>query len=355
MCGAPSVQRMAGRGRPAGRALLVLTSVLAAVWALSAAAAWGAGDFAGGLVARRMGAFFAVLGSYTVGLLALTIVALARGEAFPPAQDVLWGAVAGLAGVMGLGFLLRGFAEGRMGIVAPVSAVLTASIPVVAAALTEGMPRALQLVGFGVALAGLWLLSRPQQHGGRPGGPGVALLARGGGGSVCWEGAGGCGGSAGGWLAAGLCLGQKVSTACVYTGCLTDQKDCSFPADGAAARSAAWSRASRPACHRARMSQNCRRRSVAPAACGPPPCCRPPAAPDRAAARCRCGSTRHRLAAQTRPGSSECRRRCGSDIRRPQSGPSVARSRRTTRAALGSNRRCRAWPVRRASGTGRRR
>ncbi|MDX9833283.1 MAG: DMT family transporter [Anaerolineae bacterium] len=155
----------------------MLTSVLAAVWALSAAAAWGAGDFAGGLVARRMGAFFAVLGSYTVGLLALTIVALARGEAFPPAQDVLWGAVAGLAGVMGLGFLLRGFAEGRMGIVAPVSAVLTASIPVVVAALTEGMPRALQLVGFGVALAGLWLLSRPQQHGGRPGGLGVALLA----------------------------------------------------------------------------------------------------------------------------------------------------------------------------------
>lgn len=124
-----------------------------------------------------MGAFFAVLGSYTVGLLALTTVALARGEAFPPMEDALWGAVAGLAGVMGLGFLLRGFAEGQMGIVAPVSAVLTASIPVVVAALTEGMPRALQLVGFGIALAGLWLLSRPQQAGGRPGGIGVALLA----------------------------------------------------------------------------------------------------------------------------------------------------------------------------------
>ena len=129
----------------------MLTSVLAAVWALSAAAAWGAGDFAGGLVARRMGAFFAVLGSYTVGLLALTIVALARGEAFPPAQDVLWGAVAGLAGVMGLGFLLRGFAEGRMGIVAPVAAVLGTSIPVLFAAISEGLPGAGQLAGFALA------------------------------------------------------------------------------------------------------------------------------------------------------------------------------------------------------------
>jgi len=64
-----------------------------------------------------------------------------------------------------------------MGIVAPVSAVLATSIPVIVAALTEGMPGALQLVGFGVALAGLWLLSRPQPLGGRPGGLGVALLA----------------------------------------------------------------------------------------------------------------------------------------------------------------------------------
>jgi drug/metabolite transporter (DMT)-like permease len=151
--------------------------VLAVLFALSAAAAWGSGDFANGLASRRIGAFRAVLVSYMVGLLALAIVALARGERLPPPADLLWGAAAGLTAVVGLGFLMRGFSEGHMGIVAPVSAVLGTSIPVIVAALTEGMPGALQLAGFVVALAGLWLLSRPEPLGGRPAGLGLALLA----------------------------------------------------------------------------------------------------------------------------------------------------------------------------------
>ena len=150
---------------------------LAAIFALSAASAWGSGDFTGGLAARRVGPFLTVLISYTVGLLLLVIVALARFEQLPPTADLVWGALAGLLGMAGLGFLLRGFAAGRMGIVAPVSAVLAAAIPVVFAALTEGLPRVLQLSGFGLALVSIWLLSRPEPLGGRPEGLGMALLA----------------------------------------------------------------------------------------------------------------------------------------------------------------------------------
>jgi len=150
---------------------------LAAMFALSAAAAWGSGDFTGGLVARRVGPFHTVLISYTVGLLALVIVALARLEQLPPPEDLMWGAMAGLSGMVGLGFLLRGFAIGRMGIVAPASAVLAAAIPVIFTALTEGLPSELQLLGFGLALVSIWLLSRPERLGGRPAGLGMALLA----------------------------------------------------------------------------------------------------------------------------------------------------------------------------------
>jgi drug/metabolite transporter (DMT)-like permease len=109
-----------------------------------------------------------VLISYTVGLVALMVVALARLEQFPPSADLIWGALAGVFGMFGLGFLLRGFATGRMGIVAPVSAVLATAIPVVFAAFTEGPPRELQLLGFGLALVSIWLLSRPERFGGRP-------------------------------------------------------------------------------------------------------------------------------------------------------------------------------------------
>jgi drug/metabolite transporter (DMT)-like permease len=151
--------------------------ILTAIFALSAATAWGSGDFTGGLAARRVGAFHTVLISYAIGLFTLTIVALARLELLPPLADLLWGALAGLLGMLGLVFLLRGFAAGRMGIVAPVSAVLATAIPVVFTALTEGLPRILQVLGFGLALASIWMLSRPEKLGGRPAGLGMALLA----------------------------------------------------------------------------------------------------------------------------------------------------------------------------------
>ncbi len=150
---------------------------LAILFALSAAAAWGSGDFTGGLVSRRVGPFHTVLISYSVGLLALVIVALVRREPFPAISDLMWGALAGLSGMVGLGFLLRGFVSGRMGIVAPVSAVLAAAIPVVFTAFTEGLPRQLQLLGFGFAIISIWLLSRPERLSGRPVGLGMALLA----------------------------------------------------------------------------------------------------------------------------------------------------------------------------------
>jgi drug/metabolite transporter (DMT)-like permease len=150
---------------------------LSILFALSAAVAWGSGDFTGGLVSRRIGAFHTVFISYTVGLIALTFVALVRRELVPPGADLLWGALAGLSGMVGLGFLFRGFATGRMGIVAPISAVLTAAIPVIFTAFTEGLPQQLKLLGFGLAIVSIWLLSRPERFGGRPDGIGMALLA----------------------------------------------------------------------------------------------------------------------------------------------------------------------------------
>ena len=141
---------------------------LSILFALAAAIAWGSGDFTGGLASRRVGPFHTVLISYSVGLLALVIVVLIRREQIPPASDLIWGAIAGLSGMIGLGFLMRGFVTGRMGIVAPVSAVLAAAIPVIVTALTEGLPPQLQLLGFGLALISIWLLSRPERLAGRP-------------------------------------------------------------------------------------------------------------------------------------------------------------------------------------------
>ena len=149
----------------------------AIILALSAAAAWGSGDFSNGTAARRIGPFRSVLVSYSFGLIALVIVALARMEFLPLPIDMFWGALAGLSGMVGIIFLLRGFSVGRMGIVAPVSAVVGTAIPVIFAVFTEGLPRQLQLAGFAVALVGIWLLNRPEGDAGRPAGVGMAMVA----------------------------------------------------------------------------------------------------------------------------------------------------------------------------------
>ncbi len=150
---------------------------LTAALALTAALCWGAGDFSGGLAARRSDAFRAVFFAYCVGLVAMLIIALARGEKLTTPADLVWGALAGLSGMVGVGSLWRGFTVGRMGIVAPLSAVLSAALPVLFEGISRGLPQPVQMVGFAAALTGIWLLARPERLSGRPRGLGLAVLA----------------------------------------------------------------------------------------------------------------------------------------------------------------------------------
>jgi len=149
----------------------------AVTFGLLASLSWGASDFSGGLSARRVHVFGVITVSYAVGLALLVALALARSEPIPKGSDLVWGAAAGLAGVTGLTAQYRALAVGRMGIVAPVAAVLGTSIPVLFAAISEGLPGAGQLAGFALAIAGVWIIARPDVSGGRPDGLGLAVLA----------------------------------------------------------------------------------------------------------------------------------------------------------------------------------
>ncbi len=150
---------------------------VAILLALAAATCWGSADFAGALATRRSDSFRAVLVAYTVGMVALLTVALARGEPLVPDANLIWGMLSGIFGMLAVLFLWRGLAVGRMGVVAPVSAVLATVIPVIFDAFISGLPRAVQLIGFGMALIGIWLLSRPERLEGRPQGLDMAILS----------------------------------------------------------------------------------------------------------------------------------------------------------------------------------
>jgi drug/metabolite transporter (DMT)-like permease len=147
------------------------------VFSLAASLLWGSGDFSGGLASRRDKASSVVLVAYAFGGVLLIALALIWKEPFPSLRDVMWGALAGVAGAIGLVAFYTALSIGQMGIVAPVSALLTAALPVLFSIVTEGLPGFLQLGGFALAFLAIGLISRPEQSQGRPEGIGLALLA----------------------------------------------------------------------------------------------------------------------------------------------------------------------------------
>jgi len=126
---------------------------------LGAAITWGAADFGGGIATKRTNAYGVVIGSHIISLSAFLILAVLLNEQIPPVRDWILGTSAGLAGGIGLMLLYRALAGGKMSIAAPVSALVAATIPVVAASVTQGLPASLTLLGFALALSAVWLLS----------------------------------------------------------------------------------------------------------------------------------------------------------------------------------------------------
>ena len=138
---------------------MFVSESLPVVYGLCSAIAWGAGDFSGGIATRRINVLLVVLWSQLIGAGALLTLALVFQEAVPQIQSLVYGAMAGVVGVIGLAALYRGLAIGRMGLVAPLSALTAAVIPVLVGIIGEGLPEVVQLAGFGLAVPAIWALS----------------------------------------------------------------------------------------------------------------------------------------------------------------------------------------------------
>lgn len=99
------------------------------ILALSAALAYGVADFLGGTVTRRSTAIRALTWCVPVGLAVVLAAALLTGGT-PGAGPMSWGFAAGIAGGAGLITFYRALARGPMNVVAPVSALAAAVLPV---------------------------------------------------------------------------------------------------------------------------------------------------------------------------------------------------------------------------------
>jgi drug/metabolite transporter (DMT)-like permease len=95
-------------------------------------------------------------------------------------SDLLWGAGAGAAGLVGLVLLYRGLSTGAMAIVAPITAVTGAVVPMVIGLLTERMPSPVPLAGAACAVLAIALVSigpSDRSSGSGSGATGVVLLS----------------------------------------------------------------------------------------------------------------------------------------------------------------------------------
>jgi drug/metabolite transporter (DMT)-like permease len=121
--------------------------------------------------------FGVVLVSQLVGMVLAIGLTLIRGETAPTTLDFGWSVLAGMAGATGISALYKGLAVGRMGIVAPVTGVIAAVIPVGAGIVLEGVPPPLVLGGIALAIVAVVLVSRSDDGEGGTSGLGLALLA----------------------------------------------------------------------------------------------------------------------------------------------------------------------------------
>ena len=148
-----------------------------AVFSLTAMAIWGASDFFGGVGSRRANAFLFTSVVHLSGVALMVSVATLMREAFPSRISVLWAVAAGSIGGISLAIFYRALASGKMGLTAPVSAVLSAGIPTIITAFSEGFPGYRHLAGFVLAGIGVWLISRTENESGHPEGVGWAVVA----------------------------------------------------------------------------------------------------------------------------------------------------------------------------------
>jgi drug/metabolite transporter (DMT)-like permease len=142
---------------------------MASLLALFSSLLWGTSDFYGGKLSKKHPALAVTGASQAIGLVIGVIIVLVSTSWIKP--DLSWdgyflsGVMAGSLGFIGLVAFYSGLATGRMGVVAPISA-MSVLIPITIAFINGEQPTSLQILGMSIALLGAVCASGPEIKGG---------------------------------------------------------------------------------------------------------------------------------------------------------------------------------------------
>ncbi len=138
--------------------------VSALVLSLIAALGYGVSDFVGGLAARRVAVLKVVVASYPVGMIGMALIAPFVGGTLTTA-GLVYGMLSGLVGGCAILWYYAALAAGPMSVVSPLTAVLVAGIPLGVGLATGDRLSPVALVGAGVAVVAVLLVSRQKDAG----------------------------------------------------------------------------------------------------------------------------------------------------------------------------------------------
>jgi len=123
---------------------------------LGSSVVWGAADFSGGSLTKRLPAFAVTVVSQAVGFVALLVAVAVRGHV--NTGSLVLGVVAGLGGGAGLAAFYRALSLGTMSVVSPLVAC-GAVVPFALAVATGERPAVIAAIGAVCALGGAVLAS----------------------------------------------------------------------------------------------------------------------------------------------------------------------------------------------------
>lgn len=127
--------------------------------ALAAALCYGAADFLGGFATQRAATLSVAVLSQLAGIATVCLAVAFFPTAHPRPADFAWGATAGLIGGSALALFYHALGRGTMSVIAPITALVAIAVPVVVGLALGERPGIPALLGIGLAICSIALVS----------------------------------------------------------------------------------------------------------------------------------------------------------------------------------------------------
>ena len=133
---------------------------MAALLALIASLTWGVADYMGGIASRKASPTQVLVVAYPSGAVIITLMAFLAVPGEFSTDAALWGVLAGSIGALAVALLYIALSRGPMGVVSPITAVMSGAVPTAVGLLNGERLTLFGITGIAIAALAVILVSR---------------------------------------------------------------------------------------------------------------------------------------------------------------------------------------------------